>query len=451
MALRNMSSVTSRETKNPNQRPVALRVFACLFLAAACIAGYSIFSPSLAGFEWVPPPHNTIPEAMPLQNRNPENKPLNNTGPTAPPASSVVKQLLGSAPQRAHQPAPLLPPSGQNAPIPLGSTQSNQASHAPAAQSQSAQSEYEVIAGFGSDLPIAFALSQIVPADYSYSFGDGVNPGLRVSWNGGKPWDQVVSEMVAPLNLAAQVNGQSVLIYDPAKTTPAPRRMPAQNFANAPIPVAPSSAIDAAAAGNDIMISRRQNIGAPEPMLGEQPQQTIQRMKQYNQTGGGQGVLTPMPGDSAMPPVVNARQNVDPYAPAPMPKSPEEAHGSSYASAHSLPKPSWGEGKSLDEYPQAGLSPHQAKPMTWEAQRGDSMRDTLEFWARQANVKLLWRSRYDYVVEYAILINDTFLNALKLISTGGIRSANKPLLRLVDSNKDKQADLLIVQDRDTGM
>ena len=45
------------------------------------------------------------------------------------------------------------------------------------------------VVGFGTDMPLALALRQIVPADYAFSFGENVNPGYRVSWSGGKAWD----------------------------------------------------------------------------------------------------------------------------------------------------------------------------------------------------------------------------------------------------------------------
>ena len=72
--------------------------------------------------------------------------------------------------------------------------------------------ERKEIAGFGSDMPLALALRQIVPAEYAFSFDKGVNPGYRVSWSGGKPWDVVVAEMIAPLNLIPVIQDKIILI-----------------------------------------------------------------------------------------------------------------------------------------------------------------------------------------------------------------------------------------------
>lgn len=66
--------------------------------------------------------------------------------------------------------------------------------------------------GFGKELPLALALSQVVPADYNFSFGQSVNAGETVSWQGGKSWDQVLQEMLQPVGMRAVINGKQVTI-----------------------------------------------------------------------------------------------------------------------------------------------------------------------------------------------------------------------------------------------
>ncbi|MDB2682779.1 TcpQ domain-containing protein [Alphaproteobacteria bacterium] len=78
------------------------------------------------------------------------------------------------------------------------------------AQQRQQNTEYETIQGFGSELPLALALSQVVPPRYSYSFGSGVNPGVRVSWNGGKPWNQVVNDMVKSIGVSVSISGKII-------------------------------------------------------------------------------------------------------------------------------------------------------------------------------------------------------------------------------------------------
>lgn len=74
------------------------------------------------------------------------------------------------------------------------------------------QAAFQDAVGFGKELPLALALSQIVPPEYSYAFGQSVNTGEIVSWEGGKPWNVVLDEMIAPKGLKAVISGNQVLI-----------------------------------------------------------------------------------------------------------------------------------------------------------------------------------------------------------------------------------------------
>lgn len=73
-------------------------------------------------------------------------------------------------------------------------------------------SKYAVVHGFGKEMPLALALSQIVPADYGYSVQPNVNMGLRITWNGSRSWDIVINEAVAEFGLEAIVLGKSVVL-----------------------------------------------------------------------------------------------------------------------------------------------------------------------------------------------------------------------------------------------
>lgn len=71
---------------------------------------------------------------------------------------------------------------------------------------------FAVVEGFGKEMPLALALSQIVPAEYAYSFGEGVNPGMRVSWNGGQPWNEVLAAALEPHNVGVDIRYKKVLL-----------------------------------------------------------------------------------------------------------------------------------------------------------------------------------------------------------------------------------------------
>lgn len=87
--------------------------------------------------------------------------------------------------------------------------------------------------GFGRDLPLALAVSQIVPPDYAFSFDQSVSPGESISWEGGKSWDQVLNDALRPVGASARIDvakkeitimsGSSGGVVPAAYTAPAPQ------------------------------------------------------------------------------------------------------------------------------------------------------------------------------------------------------------------------------------
>jgi hypothetical protein len=70
----------------------------------------------------------------------------------------------------------------------------------------------DVLAGFGADLPLVMAMQQVIPPGYQYSFTGGVNPGVLVSWEGGRPWQQVLADMLARQGLGFKVQENTVVV-----------------------------------------------------------------------------------------------------------------------------------------------------------------------------------------------------------------------------------------------
>ena len=55
--------------------------------------------------------------------------------------------------------------------------------------------------GFGDQVPLAFAVKQIVPRTIAVSYGPGASSESLVTWRGGAPWNQVLQAAVRPLGL----------------------------------------------------------------------------------------------------------------------------------------------------------------------------------------------------------------------------------------------------------
>lgn len=84
------------------------------------------------------------------------------------------------------------------------------------------------VVGFGAQVPLALAVSDIVPDHYSFSFDSGVNPGLLVSWEGlHRPWNIVLSEMLAQRGLSAVIDRKTLKIFiDPSRPPMMPVTLP---------------------------------------------------------------------------------------------------------------------------------------------------------------------------------------------------------------------------------
>lgn len=111
----------------------------------------------------------------------------------------IAPKQVSQAP-RMPQPAPLIDP----APLAQDTSQDTAAD----------RNAFTEAVGFGRDLPLALALSQVVPADFSYAFAKDVNVGTNVSWQGGKPWNQVLDEMLAQNGMRAVIENNTITIQN---------------------------------------------------------------------------------------------------------------------------------------------------------------------------------------------------------------------------------------------
>jgi hypothetical protein len=68
------------------------------------------------------------------------------------------------------------------------------------------------ISGFGDQVPLTFAVRQIVPANFQVAYADGVQRDATVDWKGGEPWRATLADAVRPLGLAVTISGPKVTI-----------------------------------------------------------------------------------------------------------------------------------------------------------------------------------------------------------------------------------------------
>jgi len=68
------------------------------------------------------------------------------------------------------------------------------------------------LSGFGDQVPLSFAVRQIVPAHFQVAFADAVHRDALVDWKGGEPWRVTLADAVRPLGLVVIVSGPKVTI-----------------------------------------------------------------------------------------------------------------------------------------------------------------------------------------------------------------------------------------------
>jgi hypothetical protein len=71
---------------------------------------------------------------------------------------------------------------------------------------------YEDAVGFGKDIPLSIALMQIVPEGYEARLSNTSLENSVISWEGGKPWNQVLNDVLRPLGYSASIQGSRVMI-----------------------------------------------------------------------------------------------------------------------------------------------------------------------------------------------------------------------------------------------
>lgn len=124
-----------------------------------------------------------------------------------------------SAPDQATDPAPLITESTSSSAV----TTSPEADREQIAASPSttpavvvptpiSTSAPDLVEGFGKDIPLAIALRDIVPPHYAFSFSPREIAGTKISWRGGKPWQDVLKDALTPHDLDLVMNEGSILI-----------------------------------------------------------------------------------------------------------------------------------------------------------------------------------------------------------------------------------------------
>lgn len=221
----------------------------------------------------------------------------------------------------------------------------------------------EVVSGFGSDLPLAIALQQVVPAGYQFSFATDIDPGMNVSWQGGQSWERVLADMLSHQGLGYRVQKNTVLIARADAVTPA--------------------------ASNPVTIRRQK----PSFIL-------------RNPFTSGNN--TPAASSAAV-----ATMDQPALAPAPvqhaeMTMAPEMT----YAPVSLAPAAGSSSHIQMAQEPIQVMQAPTTVASPWNAARGETLRDVLKKWSDAAGVELYWSIDYDYRVAENVNVAGTYDEAV---------------------------------------
>lgn len=374
-----------------------------LFLGTALVASVPV-SQAFAGFEWTPPATQQVSPpmmAVPTPEVNSEVLP------------SIMPQELPTIEEAVVAPAPVTAEPVQQFP----------------------NKEFEVVQGFGSDIPLVLVMNQVVPSEYSYSFDDTVDQGMRVSWNGGKPWNIVLKEAlnqhgygivisndvvwvrdeIYPVEVAAPRmptgmhiidNTQPVDMTGTTMAPPAPS-MPGETLAplneepapkTMPAPVAMETEAPRTANGDNYtpsyprrvppQIDRSVAMAADMPVT--QPQPVVAAPKEVE------------PAEEDMPMSLMPFKKADPL---PAPQTQQEAQ---LPVITAVPATAAVNAPAMDSDAAKGpvLDPFEIH--YWKAVQGEKLRTVLRRWSDEANVALIWNAAYDYELPSDIAMHGTF-------------------------------------------
>lgn len=436
------------------------RLFSFILLSAILLSAASIALtvPAYAGFEWKPaaaapvaqpltdlPPVPAIPQAgvdmmalntgmsstMTMDEPTPPNPPMQQIRRTRPSADMLGGNMVSSP--------PVMPPDMRPAPTPpeaplVRAEPDMKMSAAVAPAMMATSGAYADAVGFGSDIPLALAMRQIIPAQYAYAFDSDVDQSTRITWNGGKPWDVVLSDAIVPLGLGVSVEGQVVRITPVSKLS-APSPLPPA----APVAMTMTTAMAAMADPvpyaepamqppvQEVYVRRESESDGFWSRLGLKSDAAPAKKDYVTRTAGGV-IMTPatpavpahdIPVDRSI-----AITGAAPGVPVSLTATPDTVVPVEERGAVT---------------PATGMDMHSF----WQAEKGDSLKNVLQTWSDDSGVKLYWVSVEDYRLPAAIRVEGSYTEAVSKVLTSYGETGVRPVGRLHPNQPAGPAVLII--------
>ena len=291
------------------------------------------------------------------------------------------------------------------------------------------------IDGFGSNVPLSFAVRQIVPNDYVVRFEPSVDQSAKVTWSGADEWQSVLTGLARSKGLSYRIQGQNVIVGSGGAAAAAPVQAAAPAPVAAPAYVPPASSGGMRTGGLVVLPTRSAAPPAPAPApYAAAPQQRVPYASLPPAVGSGissQPLPDAAPAASApvedtKPPVAVTSPSPAPVTNAPVLAVPEtapardesrmsrrerdrqraieraEARAADRASRPAAPVASAVPAVSPRAMQQSGA---------WRAPRGETLNNVLADWAERAGWSVVVSTRIVYELQAGAEFEGEFTEA----------------------------------------
>lgn len=278
---------------------------------------------------------------------------------------------------------------------------------------QQGRRDIRTVRGFGNNIPLALALRRIVPANYAYTFGEGVDHNTPISWEGGQSWRTT-------LRRALQAKGLDMKIQNGAvRITKARTRMT-------------RSSAHQATSSRQAVSKHRGRLTRPrsQQLQGQSRHASGDGMQHYNtgdqsQSRTSRKSMAPV----AVPTRLPGTRNASPQTPA---------SGRAGTNHH-------GAARSAGAYENAATQSRAlSRTYSFDADEGDSLRTTLQSWSQKAGVELRWEPAYDFTLRDDINMKGDFSKGVSQVLAQYRNAAPKPHGRL-HTTSDSGTPVLIIE------
>lgn len=381
-------------------------------------------SSAFAGFEWRPP-QDVVPaekaeasavmldeksEMIDTQtavkvDRTPLPVIVEETAPQSAPVVATPRQEPQEYKPPMEQKMSLLSGMDSSAPLSLTTRDFSMPSSAPMPSMQGAvqvdrtaateQGVSQIVDGFGKQVPLLVAVRQIVPVDYEFYFNKDVEVNSFVSWQGGRSWQRVLSDALAPIDLTFTLaNSDVVAIYQ--------RGTESDLVTN-----------DAYQMARNKVLSNSDSDVRVADTFTEKKDTLSQDAKNVSE------VVAKLP----------QGEDVDHLGEEKI-KAEQEAMKKQDPAKINLPTVAF-------------QKPKKPENKVWFGGKGETLRSVLMAWAQKADIDLYWDCEFDYPLQATFVAEGPFETAVQKILEGFDQAQPRPLGRLHRNGQDDHSVLVV--------